>query len=487
MRDGTTRFRGSDGKSRPRWTQAVMALLTVLAVSAAAPDSAAQGGFQYPEIEYTLDGIEVRGNAKTSSAFIRDLVGVVPGETVDLQALEPVKLRLLGTGYFQDVDVRLAKGGQRGHVLLVVEVKERNTIILSDVFLGSSPRHPFWGGADVVEGNFLGRGLVVGAAGVAGNGQWGAEARLADPYAFNLPLRIAGTARFRDGAEPIYVRDSPRETRSDADEVPVLSYRRAGGEVGGGFYPLSLLGVFLDFGYEHIEARSDRPQLTLGALEEGSSHHPYLRVGFDHDTRDNPLAATRGYRLNLTLSGSHGAMGSDYDYFKAVLRTAYHKALRFGAPGHVVRFELFGGYLHGDAPFFERFFVGDVSALVPSRDLDLNFASRPSADLFRTGAGQLAYESVLAGGTVEYGVPIFQGDSPLYRVEFFLGAGLFGMTTPGDLPGTRTASLGVQSPDDGPHARVFPIDMTFDVGFRAETPVGVFGLSFANALALVPF
>ncbi len=485
MRDGVTRFRGSDGKTRHLVTQATAAVLAVLCCFGWGQPVQAEP--DYPAIMYVLDGIEVRGNQKTDTAFVRDLAGVEVGQTVDLAALEPVKLRLLGTGYFEDVDVRLERGGERGHVVLVVEVRERNTIILSDVFLGSSPRHPFWGGADVVEGNFLGRGLSLGAAGVVGNGQWGAEARLADPYAFNLPLRIAGTARFRDGAEPIFLRNTPQETTSGADDVPLLNYRRAGGELGGGVYPLSLLGVFLDVGYEHIEARSELPEYTSGALRDGTSHHPYLRLSLDHDTRDNPLAATRGYRLNLQIGGSHAALGSDYDYFKAVLRTAYHKALRFGAPGHVVRFELFGGYIHGDAPFFERFFVGDVSALVPSRDLELNFASRPSADLFRTGAGHLAYESVLAGGTVEYGVPIFQGRAPLYRVEFFLGAGLFGMTTPGDLPGSREASLGVRSPNDGPGPRVFPVDMTFDVGFRAETPVGVFGLSFANALALVPF
>jgi hypothetical protein len=31
------------------------------------------------------------------------------------------------------------------------------------------------------------------------------------------------------------------------------------------------------------------------------------------------------------------------------------------------------------------------------------------------------------------------------------------------------------------------VDQIFDVGFRADTPIGIFGLSFANGLALVPF
>jgi outer membrane protein assembly factor BamA len=327
----------------------------------------------------------------------------------------------------------------------------------------------------------------VGAAGVAGNGQWGADLRLADPYAFNLPLRIGATARHRDGAEPVYRVHQPLAPRPDDDDFQLLRYQRTGGELGGGFFPLPLIGIFLDAGYEYVDAGPIPAGLTNNPLRPGSSHHPYLRLSFDHDTRDNPLAPTRGYRLSLALTGSTTASGSDYDYLKAVIRTAYHKPIRFGSSGHVVRFEIFGGYIVGDAPFYERFFVGDVSALVPARDLDLNFASRPLPDFFRQGAGGLGYETVLAGTSVEYAIPIFRGHSPLYRVEFFLGSGVFGMTSPSDPADERRASLGVRTNPGEANPSAFPLDLTFDAGFRAETPVGVFGLSFANALSLVPF
>ena len=82
-------------------------------------------------------------------------------------------------------------------------------------------------------------------------------------------------------------------------------------------------------------------------------------------------------------------------------------------------------------------------------------------------------------------MPIIEGGAPLYRVEFFVGSGLFGMTSPDDLPGRRDVNLGVRygtSDDPSP----FPLGLTLDTGFRAETPIGIFGLSFANGLALIP-
>jgi hypothetical protein len=92
----------------------------------------------------------------------------------------------------------------------------------------------------------------------------------------------------------------------------------------------------------------------------------------------------------------------------------------------------------------------------------------------------------MAGGGVEYGVPIIEGAAPLYRVEFFIGTGVFGMTSPDDVPSAREISLGID-PERAPSDSTFPLDLTFDIGFRAETPIGIFGLSFANGLALVPF
>ena len=461
------------------WRIFLALALTALGLLWGGPLRAQPSAPGVPEIRYVLDSIDVRGNDKTSPRLIRELVGVTVGASFRVDQLDRVRLRLLGTGYFSAVETRLIRGSERGHVVLVIEVEERNTILLNDVFLGASQRHPFYGGVDLVEGNFLGKGLTMGGAFVVGDGQYGLQANVADPYAFALPLRLSALGHYLDGEEPLFL-TSPMEPGGQE-----LRYQRTGAEGGAGLYPLALLGVFLDVGYEQIRATSDRPEETARLIHEGRSRHGWARVTFEHDTRDNPLVPTSGYRLNLSIQGSRDGAGSDYSYVKTVLRSSYHKGLGLGAEGHVVRFDLFGGAVIGDAPFFERFFVGDVSSLVPARALEMNFATRASPDYFNRGARNLSYETLMAGTGVEYGVPLIQGDAPLYRLEFFIGAGVFGMTTPDDLPGSRQASLGI---DVIPQAEpeVFPIDLTFDLGFRAETPIGVFGLSFANGLALVP-
>ncbi len=423
-----------------------------------------------------MEGVRVEGNSKTSARLVESLLELPLGEPVHVSALEPIQRRLLSTGYFSRVEARLDRGSERGRVILVVEVEERNTVILSDVILGSSSEHPFWGGLDVVEGNLFGQGLTLGGAFVVGDGQQGYRLQLADPWAFSAPLRLSAEAYYLQGAEGVF---------ADADRVGSVGFERAGGEVGVGFYPLALLGVFLDVGVEWLDVSHRGVPADLGA-PEGTSANPTLRVTLDHDTRDDPLVPRSGYRLNFSMQSGAPLWGSDFDYVKMVLRTSLHRGLAFGAVGHVLRFDLFGGIVLGDAPWYERFFIGDVSSLVPGRDLGMSFSTRPGLDLFSRGADRLSYESVMAGGGVEYGVPLMQGPAPFYRVEFFLGVGLYGMTTPDDLPRARRLSLGIAAPAD-PSSSIFPIDLTFDLGFRAETPIGVFGLSFANGLALVPF
>ncbi len=439
------------------------------------------------QILYVLEDIRVEGSPKTSLALIEDMIGLEVGQQIGPLEMKAVRLQMLSSGYFEKVSLSLDKGSAKNHVVLVIEVVERNTIILSDAFLGVSKQHPFWGGLDVVEGNLFGRGLTLGAAFVVGKEQWAVRGALSDPDLMGLPLSTGGSGYWINGREAIFVA-SQRLLPEGVREPRRLEFERIGGELGVGFYPLALLGVFVDVGFESIDGRSDVPELTQDTyLLQGRSYHGMLRVALDHDTRDNPFLPTQGYRLNLSAQFSSSAVASDYDYARLVLSTSYVKPLGWNDSGHVLRIDLFGGIVLGNPPFYERFYIGDVTALVPSRDLGLNFAGNASIDFLNRGADNLGYEKVVAGGGVEYGVPLMRSPGEIfYRIEFFIGAGLFGMTTPGDLPATRNVNLAVDLVRTE-ETTVFPIDLTFDLGFRAETPIGIFGLSFANGLALVPF
>ena len=59
--------------------------------------------------------------------------------------------------------------------------------------------------------------------------------------------------------------------------------------------------------------------------------------------------------------------------------------------GTCSRLELFGGAITGNAPFFEKFYVGDFTDLLPDRVLDLNFDRRPPPNFSGTDIVEVRY------------------------------------------------------------------------------------------------
>src|SRR5688500_7023246 len=84
-------------------------------------------------VRYTLEGIELRGNLRTRARVVLRYLPFEPGDLLDVDdpAVELARYRLLGTGFFRDVQFSLRKGSERGRVVLVVEVVERNTIVIN--------------------------------------------------------------------------------------------------------------------------------------------------------------------------------------------------------------------------------------------------------------------------------------------------------------------------------------------------------------------
>src|SRR5262249_25563209 len=115
----------------------------------------------------------------------------------DDSRVEASRFRVLGTGFFEDVRLSLERGRARGRVVLVVEVVERGTIILNELFLGSSDATAAWAGLDIGENNFLGHGVSLSGALGAGAkaGVPGGEA----PEAFRLGLWDPDLLGFRFG------------------------------------------------------------------------------------------------------------------------------------------------------------------------------------------------------------------------------------------------------------------------------------------------
>jgi outer membrane protein insertion porin family len=465
------------------------------AESAGAPGSAQPGpaSFDDPAFgpRYVIERIEVRGNRKTEAALILGEIDLRAGDEVTAsdRRVEAARFRLLSLGYFFDARLALEKGSKRGAVVLVVEVEERGTVIINALHLGTSTATTFWGGLEVAETNLLGRGISLGGGFVgatrsevqgAGRG-FGSRVRASVPALAGTGLSLSVTGLYARGSE--FFRSAGPDTSADPDDFVALRLERVGGLLGVGRALTRTARVYLDFRQEGVnvelpdtQVRTEGPgvlvPIDFGVLQ-GFSRVGSLTATLDIDTRSDPLIPRAGSRVALSVEAAGRAVGSGYEFLKAVLQASHH---RRAWRGHIVGLHLFGGAILGDAPYFDRFFVGDLNPLLPPRALGLNFSTQPSRDLLGTSIASHRYDNFAGRIMVEYAVPLWRRRGLVYSGDLFGAAGVFGMGSRGAFRDPQRSGLGA-----------WPVDLTLDLGMRLDTYIGVFTLSIANALGRLPF
>jgi outer membrane protein assembly factor BamA len=440
-------------------------------------------------LRYTIERIEVRGNHKTRTDLILREVALSPGDTVtaDDARVERARLRLLALGYFLDARLSMIKGERRGSAVLIIEVEERGTIILNAIHLGTSEATTLWGGLDVSERNLLGRGLTLGAGFVSSTRPKvdGAEPALAFSLRMAGPpklqgLLFSGSALFSRGSE--FFRAHGASDQPDPADFVAVNARRAGGIVGVGTV-LSRTAYLLGEGrFEAV--RADWPALQMRDLgqgqsqpiaflvREGSSRLGSLALTLDLDSRSDPVLPRAGRHLVVSLEAATPACASQYTFVKATAQGSLYFPLRVG---HVFGVHGLLGGLVGDAPYFDRFFVGDLNLLLPPRAFGINFSTQPSRDFLGTGVADHRYDKLAGRLLLEYAVPLWRRHGLFYRGDAFAALGIFALTNPDDLR-REGASLGQR----------IPADLTADLGLRLDTYIGIFTLSVANALGRLP-
>ena len=447
-------------------------------------------------LRYLLEGIEIRGNTSTLARVVLRYVAFHSGDTlnVDDPELELTRFRLLGTGFFRDVQLSLRKGSRRGSVVLVVNVVERNTIVVNDVWLGlSADAEPdgaarpltAYGGIDIAETNLAGTGVTLGGAVALADRQLALRSRFASPQVLGTEWTVEAQLLYsqaRDffGNKDVLVDDPSVHV---AQDYAVASYRRFGGLMGAG-HDLSIsTQLFLDYRLEKIDAilplaASHKRGLDVEPIDfqiaSGSSVLSTVRATLVHDTRDEPFLPTRGIKLALLTEASLAPLGSDYPYGKLQIDVARWTLLPWG---HVLKLEAFGGAIVGDAPLFEKFYVGDLSDLLPDRVLDLAFDRRAAPNFLGTDIVEIRYGQYAAKLSAEYRIPLYRGRRSVYGVDFFTSAGIYGVANEIDLTQHARGYSGLAT---------VPIDLTFNAGLRIETSAGGFTLGVSNFLGFVP-
>jgi len=444
-------------------------------------------------LKYTLEGVEVRGNKSTRARVVLRYVPLHAGDVLDVNdpELELTRYRLLGTGFFRDVQLSLRRGTQRGYAVLVVDVVERNTLIVDGVWLGLSEdvgsngaARPLtaYGGAAVTETNLAGTGIALGGAFAVADQQLALRVRLADPQ-FLRTSWLADTELLYNSARDFFGNGDVVVAES-AQDFAVAQYQRLGGRVGLGHDLGVSSQVFFDYRLEGINASfpaaaSDHYGLDVEPINfmllPGTSFLSTLRTTLVHDTRDQPFLPTTGHYASAMIEAALTPLGSDYPYAKLVL----HGSQWFSLPwGHVLHLEGFAGGVFGSAPLFERFYVGDFSDLLPDRVLDLNFDRRAAPNLLSTDIVEVRYGNYAAKVDAEYRVPVYRGTRSIYGVDVFASFGLYGVCNQEEL---------VDRPRGYKGLATLPVDLTFNAGLRIDTQAGSFVLGVANFIGFVPF
>ncbi len=445
----------------------------------AAPPEAAQApeGARAPEAaraprRYLGERILVEGLTHTREAEVRRFIVAQEGELLDEERVLLSRLRLLQLGWFSQVETRVEKGSSRGRVVLVFRVKERNTLIVSDLVLGSTGPQPLYGGLGLSEQNFLGEGLMLSGAFVYG----GTPAELpTSPQRFSLraaffapDVRIGRLPPFVAGVTALWIHGE-EFTCADPDcsaagghygSAPRLRYSRTGGELSIGLRAGPFDRFLAGWRYERIgadvpAAAALAPPALVPAVRQGVSSLTALTGTYERDTRNDLFFPTEGMRLLGQVTFGSRVLGGDYEYSRYVL----HLEADFGLPrGHALRLQAVAGAAQGDAPFFDRFYAADYAyfSVGPAlgRALELNFST------------DSRYDAYLLMGGAEYGIPLWSGGGVFQRGYVALGARA--------LWSTRAPGAGRTAASKTP--------LSADVALRLETPVGLFNVSLGYAL-----
>lgn len=448
-------------------------------------------------LRYMLEGIEIRGNTATLARVILRFVPFQRGTMLDVddKELELTRFRLLGTGFFRDVQLSLRRGTKRGHVVLVVQVVERNTIVVNDVWLGlSADAEPdgharpltAFGGIDVSEQNLAGTGIALGGAIALADRQLALRTRFSDQSFLRSSWTAEAQLLYNNAKDFFGNRDVLVDdpTQKVAQDFAVVSYRRFGGLVGAGHELGSVATrMFFDYRLEKIDATLPRAASHKRGrdiepidfdLSPGSSVLSTVSATLVHDTRDEPYLPRKGWHVLALVEGSLTPLGSDYPYTKLVLRGSRWIPLPWD---HVLRVEGIFGSVFGDAPLFEKFYVGDYTDLRPHRALDLAFDRRAAPNFLGTTIAEVRYGDYAARLGAEYRIPVYRGRQSIYGVDVFGAVGLYAVANAQDLERRARGYDGL---------RAAPVDLTYNLGIRADTAAGGLTIGIANFLGFVP-
>lgn len=452
---------------------------------------------KHAPLRYTLEAVQIRGNTRTERRVVLRYVPFKPGNVFDVDdpEVELSRFRLLGTGFFRDVQFSLKKGSTRGLVVLVIDVTERNTIVINDVSMGLAAdatrdgrvrRLSGYAGLDVAETNLAGTGITLGGAMAVASHQLALRVRFLDPAFLGSSWMVSGSLLYNNaqdffGTSSVAWTDPERAVQYDS---AVVDYTRLGGSIGVGrdlsvstqlwlHYRLESLNA--SYPYEASQVRGFATEPIDFDIIRGRSVLSTLRATLQVDTRDHPFLPTRGSFSTITTEVGLLPAGRDYDYARIDAQTS--RWFKLPWHDHVLRLSAFAGAISGNAPFFEQYYVGDFSDFLPDRVLGVTFDHRYPKNFLGTSIVEVRYGKYAFDANAEYRIPLYRGHHTVFGIDVFGSGGVYSVASDRDFTHPPRAYSGF--------AR-FPLDLTFNLGFRMDTSAGGFVFAFSNVLGFLP-
>jgi outer membrane protein insertion porin family len=436
-----------------------------------------------------IERVDITGNTATQTEIIRRALPIAAGDVLHSsdRRLREARFKVLALGFFRDVALAVHKGSRRGQVVVEVHVIERGTVVLNQLWFGTTELSPWWLGADLGERNLLGLGIAVGGGFIyASHGkvdgardQYAGELRISIPAVHGTAWGLNASATLVHGSEPYRVSGSPDDTRVLTQAA--FAYRRIGARLGASYELSALNRLTIGLRTEAIDARlpiAPTRALTDGSvvavdlhLDPGSSQLVAASLAFDRDTRPDPVLPHAGGRILASVELGGTLLGGDYDFATLFGRFEHYWPL---ADGHqAIAVKLAGGAVIGDAPRFDRIYIADVDRMLTPRALGLVLSTAGPLAILNTRADKPSYGDVGGSANVEYAFQLFRGTGKrrVYGGDLFVGAGMWGLA--------ERAALRVR---DTSLAAALPIDLYADAGLRLDTDIGTFELTIANAL-----
>ncbi|TPV96104.1 MAG: hypothetical protein B7733_06470 [Myxococcales bacterium FL481] len=466
---------------------------------AASPEAVPAPSGLAPERAVTIVAVRVRGREQVARSQIDAVlvaVGVEAGAVVSWPQdarVDELRARLMATGYFRQVTVGLlphSSSPARG--VLTIDLEERSSLVVEDLYAASSRFTPAHGGLALLERNFLARAVHFGGAWVWGTrprnvprarNQQAGRLHIEAPQLVGAAVGFTGTLFYVSASEPT------RVAGSLSDPTPglfrTLDYARLGGVLGVGVPVASALRLGVDYRFEQIDAvlppRLDQtlPDGSVRPVDprliDGSSVLTSAEFSLRWDGRgQNPRLAT-GVRLALDVQWSSPLVGSDYEYAKVRGAAAYSFRLPWG---HWLTPGLFGGQVLGQMPRYELFHPGDLNAWTPGRELGLTYSTRAPFDVLGTGVDTYALVHLFAAGNVEYTLPLFRRarTSWVESGQLYVMFGTYIVSGDTETRGERQ-QMGLPE---------MPVGVDANFGLRLDTSLGIVDLSAGNALRRLP-